>query len=101
MKKSLVILLFFLLVSCSPEFPEVMTGGFREPLAPCRDTDGGAVFDVYGRAIDYYVIRYDHCGGDVLYEAVCANFQQSAYLVHECENGCLNGVCKQKSIKYS
>ena len=103
MKKELIlVLVLLLLVSCSSEFPEVVTGGFNEPIAPCRDTDGGANFDVYGRAIDYYWVRHDYCAtNDVLYEAVCATFQQSAYFTYECENGCLNGVCKQKNIKQS
>ncbi len=97
-KASVIILLAFFLISCSSEFPEALTGQFREPLAPCRDSDGGANFETYGRAIDYYWIRYDYCAtDDVLFEAVCANFQQSAYLIHECENGCLNGVCKPKT----
>jgi hypothetical protein len=98
MKKEMILLLaLFLLAGCSPE----MTGGFNEPIAPCRDTDGGANFYRYGKAIDYYLIHNDYCAGDILFEGVCATFHQSGYIMHECENGCLNGVCKQKNIKYS
>lgn len=96
MKKEMTaIILLLVLASCAPEFPEVMTGEFREPLAPCRDTDGGANFNTAGKAIDYYLIHNDYCiDGKTLYEGVCATFQQSAYIVHECENRCVINRCE-------
>ncbi|MBD3304374.1 hypothetical protein GF343_04465 [Candidatus Woesearchaeota archaeon] len=95
MKKELMLILCLLvLTSCSSQ----MTGGFNEPIAPCRDTDGGANFYRHGKAIDYYMIHNDYCAGNTLFEGVCATFQRSGYVIHECENGCQKGVCKQKNI---
>ena len=90
----MIIFVLLLLVGCSSKFPEVMTGQFREPLAPCRDTDGGANYFTAGKALDYYLIRTDYCvGPKTLFEAVCANFQMSAFIMHECEEKCVLGAC--------
>jgi len=90
MKKTMVIILLAIfLVSCNSQ----ITGEFRKPLAPCRDTDGNDFYR-YGKSIDYYNIRYDYCLDDfTLYEAVCLNFQNGGYIEHICEKGCINGVC--------
>ena len=77
-----------------------MTGNFREPLAPCRDTDGGANFFTAGKAMDYYLVRTDYCvGPKTLFEAVCANFQMSGFIMHECEEKCVLGTCVTERYK--
>ncbi|MBW2973674.1 hypothetical protein KY346_04740 [Candidatus Woesearchaeota archaeon] len=96
MKKELILLILVLvvLVGCSQKFPADVTGEAGQPLAPCRDTDGGAKFYTYGEAKDYYTTRSDYCVDDkMLYEGVCATFQWSGYVPHMCEHGCMNGKC--------
>jgi len=99
-KEMIIIFVLFLLAGCSSGFPDVVTGDFREPLAPCRDTDGGANFYVPGQAIDYYLIRTDYClWPKTLVEAVCTNFQMSEFITHECEEKCELGACVTERYK--
>ena len=102
MKKELILVLFLLILAgCATQSsPDVVTGDFREPLAPCRDTDGGANYYVPGQAIDYYLIRTDYClWPKTLVEAVCANFQMSGFITHECEEKCELGACVTEKYK--
>ena len=94
-KEVILIMLAFLLVSCTSRFPEVMTGAdFRAPAAPCIST--GTDFYKAGYARDYNTIRYDYCVGDkTLFKAGCVNQQMSGYARITCEKGCINGSCKQ------